>query len=120
LLGPNPVPFMPLKKSTWKLDEEGAEEVIKRNVRALQLISEELELCCANPFCTIPLSDDRVAHYAVPGFGEVCDVCYSTHSSLSYMNPHLKNRPNYFKDLHEAYLREVKDYKEKRRKMDNL
>jgi hypothetical protein len=106
-----------MKKRLWKLGEEGADYIVELNIKALQVISEELENCCANPFCKIPLSDDREAHYGAPGYGEVCDVCHSMHTSLTFMNPNLKNSPNYFKDLHEAWLKEIRDFKDKRRKM---
>jgi hypothetical protein len=107
-------------KSVWSLGEEGSKDVIARNVRALQALSEELETCCANPYCKYPLSSDREAHYAAPNFGELCEVCHAMYTSVSFMNPLLKNRPNYFKDLHEAYLKEIKESPRNRWRMDNL
>lgn len=105
-----------MRKIEWKIGEPGSEAVVARNLRMMDELFRRLETRCANELCQYPLSALRQERFAVPEFGEVCATCHGMYSAVSFMNPNL-TKGNYFKDLHDAWLREIRDFKDKRKRM---
>jgi hypothetical protein len=104
------------RKLEWKIGEDGANEVVLKNVQMLDGLFRLLTKKCANTYCKWPISSLRINTYAIPNVGEVCATCHDIHSSLTFMNLHLLNS-NYFRDHHEAWTKEQEEIKRKRRNM---
>lgn len=88
----------------------------RKNVHVVERVLDGLVKKCGNPFCKWPIRHVRDRDYSAPFYGEVCATCHDLHSALTIMNPCLKNT-KYFYDAHDAWVKEVKAYKEKRKTM---
>jgi hypothetical protein len=103
-------------KVIWAYGEEGSEDIVAMNNKAMQKLAEDCDTCCANPFCKYPLHPDEKTRHSAPGLGDVCDACHYMRIAISTFNGGLRN-PSYFKDLHEKWLKEQEEFKNKRRRM---
>lgn len=101
-----------MKKLEWKIGEEGADAVIAKNLRMMDELVQRYEKCCANPFCNYPISALRETSFAAPGYGDVCATCHDLWTALAFNGKLV--RYNYFKDLHEQWLKENKDIKDRK------
>jgi len=97
-----------------KLSDPDAEGILKRNAESLDGLFALKTKRCVN--CGWALDSERIVDYKIAFVGEVCSTCYAMNSSLTFMNTGLRNT-NYFRNLHEAWLEEMKDFRNKRKKM---
>jgi len=97
-----------------KLTDPEADDILTKNARALEELFALRKKSCVN--CGWALDDERVVDYKIAFIGEVCHTCYALNSSLTFMNTGLKN-PNYFRNLHEEWEKEMKNFKDRRKKM---
>ena len=104
------------QKLEWKIGEEGADEVCRKNVQMLDGLFRLLTKKCANPYCKWPISSLRITTYAAPNVGDVCATCHDLYGAITFMNLKLANS-NYFRNHHEAWLKEIEEIKKKRRTM---
>lgn len=72
---------------------------IKINAKLLEQLLDRCPERCGNPDCKYPLP--RMDNYRVPGFGEVCQLCYQMYQAV-YKFPH-------FVRLHKEWKREHPD-----------
>jgi len=99
---------------SFKLTDPEAQGILKKNAEALDGLFALKTKRCVN--CDWALDVDRIVDYKIAFVGEVCSTCYAINSSLTFMNTGLRNT-NYFRNLHEAWVEEVKNFKNKRKKM---
>ena len=99
---------------SFKLTDPEAQGILKKNAEALDGLFALKTKRCVN--CDWALDVDRIVDYKIAFVGEVCSTCYAMNSSLTFMNTGLRNT-NYFRNLHEAWLEEMKDFRNKRKKM---
>jgi hypothetical protein len=104
------------RKLEWKIGEEGANEIVLKNVQMLDGLFRLLTKKCANPYCKWPISSLRLTTYAAPNIGDVCATCHDLYSAITFMNLNLANS-NYFRNHHEIWKREQDEIKKKRRNM---
>jgi hypothetical protein len=104
------------RKLEWKIGEDGANEVVLKNVQMLDGLFRLLTKKCANPYCKWPISSIRLTTYAAPNIGDVCATCHDLYSAITFMNLNLANS-NYFRNHHEAWVKEQEEIKRKRKNM---
>lgn len=88
----------------------------RKNVHLVERVLEGLVKKCGNPFCKWPIRHVRDRDYTAPFYSEICATCHDLYSALTIMNPNLKNT-KYFYDAHDAWVKEIKAHKDKRRTM---
>jgi len=98
------------------LERPPLDTIERKNVHVIERVLEGLVKKCGDPFCRWPIRHVRDRDYTAPFHGEICATCHDLYSALTIMNPFLKNT-KYFYDAHDAWVKEIKAYKEKRKTM---
>jgi hypothetical protein len=109
------MPFANIKLE-WKIGEEGANEIVLKNVQMMDGLFQILTKRCANPFCQWPISHLRINTFAAPGVGDICATCHDLYTAITFMNLNLKNS-QYFRACHEEWVKEQEERMKKRRNM---
>lgn len=87
----------------WKLTDPEAQAVMKRNCAVYDKLQEILSRRCQAPLCNYMLSSMQAEQFGVPGFGDVCALCYYMYQALQ--SPDMKNK-FYFRQLHEQWVKD--------------
>lgn len=96
-----------------KITDPQADAIIRENCKVYDRIRAILSKRCGAPDCGYMLSSLEES-FAVPDFGAVCGVCYHMYHALQA--PGLANK-FYFRQLHDQWKEEIKEFRATRRRL---
>lgn len=102
-----------LKPRECRLGDPEAESIISTNLRIMDMLVHRIQGQCTN--CRWPISVAREENFSVMGLGPVCATCHGMYTAVNF-NGFLKD-PNYFRNLHELWKRDLEKFKKNRGKM---
>jgi hypothetical protein len=106
-------------KTEWRIGEEGANEVCRKNARLMEMIFDSLVTPCGNPYCNWKVSSIRSRNFTVPEYGDVCATCHDLYTNLTMMNLRLTDTM-YFQKIHAGWIAEEKKKLRDRDRNDKL
>src|ERR1700676_2963525 len=92
-------------KILWKLSDPESQQIMRENCAFYDKIRSILFKRCAAPGCGYVISSLRLEEggFSLPGYGEVCGVCFYMHHALQH--PGLRDI-FYFRKHHEQWLKD--------------